>query len=118
MINKSRQLLQKHKDHALSGLLRPLTDILLKRYATVLNIQLDSATKRITLEILPKGEHEPLTIRIEHYGIHTHNGINYISLQGITTSRDWLNALLEVFAPSLEFELPANLPLKLLQCLI
>lgn len=80
----------------------------LQPYGRMLNLSIDSKTKRIRLEILLKGESEPVTITIDEYRLITEAGADFISIQKASASREWMNALLQDFALGKTIPLPAK----------
>lgn len=80
----------------------------LEPYGRMLNLQIDSKTKKIRLEILLKGESEPVAININEYQLTSAGGADFFVIKQATASREWINALLQDFAIDRKLPLPAK----------
>ena len=80
----------------------------LQPYGRMLNLSIDSKTKRIRLELLLKGETEPVTITIDEYQVTNSAGADFIVINKASASREWINALLQDFALGKKVPLPAK----------
>jgi hypothetical protein len=80
----------------------------LQPYGRMLNLSIDSKTKRIRLEILLKGETEPIAITIDEYQLTNAAGAEFIVIKKASASREWINALLQDFAIDKKVPLPAK----------
>jgi hypothetical protein len=80
----------------------------LQPYGRMLNLSIDSKTKRIRLEILLKGETEPLTVTIDEYQLTTAAGADFILIKKASASREWVDALLQDFAIGKTIPLPSK----------
>ena len=78
----------------------------LQPYGRMLNLSIDSKTKRIRLEILLKGETEPVQITIDEYQITSSGGADFLLIKQASASREWINALLQDFAIDRKLPLP------------
>jgi hypothetical protein len=74
----------------------------------MLNLSIDSKTKRIRLEVLLKGESEPVTLNIDEYELTTAAGTNFILIKKASASREWADALLQDFAIGKTIPLPTK----------
>ena len=73
------------------------------------HINIDSQKRSLDMELDLKGEAAPLQINIKNYRLIDESGETYIELSDITTSREWINALLRDY-PDLEkrhYKVPA-----------
>lgn len=74
-----------------------------ERYGRMLNLNIDSNSKEMRAEIMLKGEAAPISI-IARYAVSP--DAKSVRLSGITTSREWINAILaETGKTSLELPL-------------
>ena len=99
------------KDRTVSLAARQLLAARLTPYGQMLNFQLDSQTKTVTLEILLKGERDPIRVTLAGYEIldGTPGTPPRVRVGGATASREWLEVLLNQFVVNQPLELPANL---------
>ena len=65
-----------------------------KHIGKMTNIKIDSENKNIELDLELKGETSPLRIHIRNYRLISESGETFIELKDVTTSREWINALL------------------------
>ena len=80
----------------------------LEPYGRMLNLAIDSKTKKIRLEILLKGESEPVAITINEYQVTSAGGADFFVIKQASASREWINALLQDFAIDRKLPLPAK----------
>lgn len=79
-------------------------------YGDMLNFQIDSAAKTVTLEILLKGEKEPVRLTLSGYEIRTDAaGKTAATISGATASREWIETLLREFAVGHEIDVPPKI---------
>ena len=96
------------KDRTVSIAARQLLATRLTPYGQMLNFQLDSQTKTVTLELLLKGESAPIRVTLAGYEI-LDGGSPRLQFGGATASREWVEVLLNQFVVNRPIELPANL---------
>ena len=78
----------------------------LKKYADMLNFSVQPETKTITLELLPKGEKEPIKVVLTGYDIGTKDGKTVLRVAKTSASREWIDTLLAEFLQGKAVELP------------
>jgi len=64
-------------------------------YGTILDLQLNTAERSLSLTILLKGEETPVDIHVRDYAFSTEDGRSFVVIDGskIDTSREWLTKL-------------------------
>lgn len=75
----------------------------------MLNLKLDSKNKKIGLEVLLAGEDSPLQIDIGRYDIIKHEDKHYIEINDVSTSRLWLNVLVDETLNGEKIEIPSKI---------
>jgi hypothetical protein len=70
------------------------------RYGKVLTLKIDSSNKTIDVDVLLKGETEPIKIRVGQYEIRK-EGKPGLALTNIQTSRPWMTELAAAFGPEI-----------------
>jgi hypothetical protein len=75
-------------------------------YGRMINLSIDSKNSKIRLEVLPKGETEPIAITIDEYQLTTLNGAPQLVIKRASASREWIDALLKDFAAGKTIPLP------------
>jgi hypothetical protein len=94
------------RDKALSKGVELAVNSRIRRFGKVLKFQLDSREKTIELEILLKGEHEPLRVSLKRYEIVEEESRYYLLAENIVTSREWINTVAENYLAGQRFEIP------------
>ena len=75
-------------------------------YGRMLNLSIDSRNKKLRVEILPKGEKEPLAVTIDEYELVMKDGVQSILVKKASASREWVDALVKDFAIGKTIPLP------------
>ncbi len=101
-------MLSKLKDAAFSKGVQLAINTYLKEYGKMLKLNLDSQNKSIEMEILLDGEAEPLHVKIDRYELTEEDGVHFLKISGITTSRAWINTLAASHLEGKHFEIPAE----------
>ena len=110
-------MLKALKDKALSMAIETAINLKIKEFGKMLKLNLDSIKKTIELELMLKGEKEPLSVFISEYTISEENGKYYIHAKDIKTSREWINIVAENYLKDEKIEIPEKIA-KTLQILI
>jgi len=97
------------KDKTVAFSLKKILNIKFKEYGEMLKLNLDSTNKTINLEVMLKGEKEPLEIKVNQYEIIQENGKSFISLNELTTSREWIDVIAKNYITNKKFELDSKL---------
>jgi len=108
LLDAIRELAHAAKDAGASFLVERAVAHRLQPYGRMLNLSIDSKTKRIRLEILLKGETEPVTVTIDEYQLTTAAGAEFILIKKASASREWINALIQDFAIGKTIPLPTK----------
>jgi hypothetical protein len=108
LLDAIRDLAHAAKDAGASFVVERAVAHRLQPYGRMLNLSIDSKTKRIRLEVLLKGETEPLTVTIDQYEITTAAGADFIFIKKVSASREWVDALLQDFAIGKTIPLPTK----------
>ena len=108
LLDAIRDLAHAAKDAGASFIVERAIAHRLQPYGRMLNLSIDSKTKRIRLEILLKGESEPVTLNIDQYELTTAAGADFILIKKVSASREWIDALLQDFAIGKTIPLPSK----------
>ncbi|MFY9396987.1 MAG: hypothetical protein WAR22_01345 [Desulfomonilia bacterium] len=104
------------KDHALSRAIIALIGRPLARYGELSQIRVDSGGRTVELEILLKGEAEPVCISITRYEVLSEGKRDFVVIKEISVSREWMKALAEDLLKDRRFAVPHALA-KILEAL-
>jgi len=107
----------KLKDKALSKSLEVAINLKIKEYGKMLKLNLNSQEKTIELEVMLKGEKEPLKVYVNEYVVSEEDGKYYLFAKDIKTSREWINIVAENYLKGEKIEIPEKIA-KTLQILI
>jgi hypothetical protein len=108
LLDAIREMAHAAKDAGASFIVERAVAHRLQPYGRMLNLSIDSKTKRIRLEVLLKGETEPVTLTIDEYELTTAAGADFILIKKASASREWIDALLQDFAIGKTIPLPAK----------
>jgi hypothetical protein len=99
-------MIRKLKDSALSKGTRTAINTQIKEFGHMLKFDLDSNTKSISMEVMLKGEKEPLEIHIGCYELFEKSGEYQLRLFDIRSSRSWINTLAASYLEGKAFKIP------------
>ena len=83
----------------------------------MLKLNVNSENKSIEMEVMLEGEKEPLAVHISKYRMSEEGGRHYLEVQGVRTSRAWINTVAATYLEGRRFEIPAEYA-KMLKVLI
>ena len=98
MFNNIFNCIKKLKDKGSSYLFKKFVNSRIKDYGEMLNFQIDSQNKNISLDVLLKGEKENINIKIEKYEVVRNDDTSYIIFKDIKASREWIDVLIKNLA--------------------
>jgi len=98
----------KIKDKATAVLLKNFVNSFISEFGSLDQINVDSNNKSIYLSVDLKGEKESLKIEITDYKVIKSEHNNFIHLQNIKTSREWLNIALCKYYLDRQIEIPSQ----------
>ncbi len=101
-------MFKKIKDSALSKGVQIAINSQIKEYGKMLKLKLDSKHKKIEMEVMLDGEHEPLAVEVQNYELTQEGGKHFIKVHGVTTSRKWINVVAGNYLEGKAFEIPAE----------
>jgi hypothetical protein len=105
------QALNNAKDRLLATGARARFNKLIERYGTLVDLQLNTVYRSLSLTLLLKGEGTPIEIRVHEYTLLTTDGKSVLVIDGskIDTSREWLTALIRDRVVEKRLVIPENL---------
>ena len=71
-------------------------------------LSIDTKTKRIRVRLELLGEKEPIEVEILRYSLAEKGEKTYITIEGATSSREWLATALRELLVGREFAIPAK----------
>jgi hypothetical protein len=83
----------------------------LERYGTLLDLQLNTLDRALSLTLQLKGEEAPVDIHVREYAFSTVDGKSVLFIDGskIETSREWLTKLIRDHVGQKQLTVPNNL---------
>jgi hypothetical protein len=88
------------KDNVVSSVIEqkivPKANRFLEKYgAKIVNLTIDSQSKKATLDLELKGEKEAITVTVSNYELLEQDDGAFLKVKDITTSREWINELIK-----------------------
>jgi hypothetical protein len=105
------QALNNAKDRLLATGAKARLNKLIERYGTLVDLQLNTVDRSLSLALLLKGERNPIEIRVHEYTLLTEDGKSVLVIDGsnIDTSREWLTTLIRDRVVEKPLVIPENL---------
>jgi hypothetical protein len=105
------QALNNAKDRLLATGAKAHFNKLIERYGTLVDLQLNTVDRSLSLTLLLKGEGSPIEIRVHEYTLLTTDGKSVLVIDGtkVDTSREWLTALIRDRVVEKRLVIPENL---------
>lgn len=72
----------------------------------MINFRLDSDSKVIQVEMMLKGEEEPIKFQVGKYDIIEEDGKLYVEVSELVTNREWMNLAINNYLPNKKIEVP------------
>jgi len=88
-------ILKKQKDKIISKALQSFVNFVITDYGKLINFDINSKDKTISLKVSLKGEKEVLNIAFKNYSIVAEHKNTYFRFDSIRTSREWMNILFD-----------------------
>ena len=74
----------------------------------MINFRLDSESKVIQVEMMLKGEDEPIKFQVGKYDIIEEDGKVFVEVSELVTNREWMNLAINNYLPNKKIEIPAQ----------
>ena len=72
----------------------------------MINFRLDSDSKIIQVEMMLKGEEEPIKFQVGKYDILEEDGKLFVEVSELVTNREWMNLAINNYLPEKRIEVP------------
>ena len=100
--------MQRSKDATVGFAARIAINSKLRGIGEMTELSIDTKSKRLRLRLELVGEKEPVDIEITKYHLRTNDRGTQLTIEGATTSREWLNVALQEFVIGESFPVPAK----------
>ena len=97
MFESIKNTLGAAKDRAVQASARAFINGKVERFGTVTRLDIDSRQKKISLEILLKGETTPIRVDIDSYEVTKSAEGTWLTIRSARASREWTDAVLKEF---------------------
>ena len=94
------------KDTTNAALFKAAINPFIKQYGQIISIRIDSTNKAMSLELMLKGELQPLKVELYEYRFAQEGDHFYLEIMKIGANRYWMNTLVEHFLTGKKFTLP------------
>ncbi len=98
-------MFKKMKDIALSNGAKVAINSQISDFGEILKLNLNSTEKSIYMEVMLDGEHDNISIDIKNYEIVEDNNQHFLKVNGVTTSRAWINSVASSYLEGKAFEI-------------
>jgi len=95
------------KDMAMSALATPVLGKYVQPYGKLEALNINSAEKRIVIQVLPKGEERSITVTVRGGAIVAMEGKQFFAWESAVVSRPWIQQLADDFLPEKRIAVPA-----------
>lgn len=96
------------KNSAISMGLKAFLNDRFGKYGEVLDLSLDTEQSKIVAHAMLRGEKEPLTINIDRYKLLQEDGKTFLTIEEVSTTREWITTLLNRVLDGRRVELPSG----------
>lgn len=94
------------KDATNSALFKTIINTAIKSYGSVIAFKIDSKDKSFLMELMLKGETQPVRIEITKYEFTRHDEKSFVIIYNLNANREWMQTIMEFALLNKEFELP------------
>ena len=101
-----RQVLSQGKDWGAGVLARTQLNKRLEPYGTMVRLQIDSTRKTVELELMLKGEVQPIILTVQEYAIEDDPEGLRIVIKRVSSSREWITVAAQNFVVGRKFAVP------------
>ena len=95
------------KDMAMSALAAPVLGKYIQPYGKLEALDINSAEKRIVIQVLPRGEERSVTVTVRGGTIMSVEGKQFFAWESVMVSRTWIQQLAEDFLPKKRIAIPS-----------
>ena len=96
------------KDATNSALFKTIINTAIKSYGSVIAFKIDSKDKSFLMELMLKGETQPVRIEITRYEFKRHDEKSFVIIYDLKANREWMQTVMEFALLNKEFELPSK----------
>jgi hypothetical protein len=100
--------LHRPKDATLAFTTRIAINTKLRSIGEMTELSIDTKNKRVRLRLELLGEQEPIDIDILCYGLKEKGETTYITIEEVSSSREWLTSALREFVVDEDLAIPAK----------
>lgn len=104
--NAVKDTMYTSKDATNSALFKTIINTAIKSYGSVIAFKIDSKDKSFLMEVMLKGETQPVRIEITKYEFVRHDEKSYVIIYALNANREWMQTVMEFALLNKEFELP------------
>jgi len=94
------------KDTTNAALFKAAINPFIKQYGQIISIKIDSTNKAMSLEVMLKGELQPLKIELYEYGFIEEGNHFYLEVKKVGANRYWVDVLVDKYLTKKRFSLP------------
>jgi hypothetical protein len=103
-----QDVLHRSKDATLAFTVRLAINPKLRSIGEMSELSIDTKNKRVRVRLELLGEHEPIDVDILRYSLKEKGETTYITIEEVTSSREWLTVALREFVVGEDLAIPAK----------
>jgi hypothetical protein len=106
--NRLRDVLHRSKDATLAFTARVAINTKLRSIGQMTELSIDTKKKRVRVRLELLGEKEPIDVEILRYSLKEKGETTHITIEEVTSSREWLTVALREFIVGQDLAIPAK----------
>jgi hypothetical protein len=103
-----RDVLHRSKDATLAFTARAAINAKLRSVGEITELSIDTKTKQVRVRLELLGEKEPIDVEVLRYSLKNKGETTYITIEEVTSSREWLTVALREFIVGQDLAIPAK----------
>src|SRR5262249_54784859 len=106
--NSLRNVLHRSKDATLAFTTRVAFNTKLRSIGKMTELSIDTKEKRVRVRLDLLGEEQPIDVEVLRYSLKEKGETTYITIEEVTSSREWLTIALREFIVGQDLAIPAK----------
>ena len=103
-----RDVLDRSKNASVAFVARIAINAKLRSIGRMSELSIDTKTKRVRVRLELLGEKEPIDVEVLRYSLKEKGETTYITIEEVTSSREWLTVALREFVVGKDLAIPAE----------
>jgi hypothetical protein len=109
LAGSAKEVLQSGKENTKSAVFKAAINPFIKKYGQLVSFRLDAYEKVMMMEIMLKGELQPMVVNIQRYDFIKEGEDLYMHIIELSSNRYWMDTVFEYFVEGRKIKLPREL---------